>query len=102
MLGRRQSKSLAPAAHRATRCAGTISAAVQPTVHDLFDASVARSWLNSPLSHTLKADVFAATNIAKGFAQLGRLAPERSIPAAVLADAAGFAILSVAKVSAAK
>lgn len=67
-------------------------------MHDLFDGSVARSWLNTPLSNTLEADVFAATNIAKGFAQLGRLAPERSIPASILADAAGFAILSVAKV----
>ena len=71
---------------------------MQPAVHDLFDASVTRSWLNNPLSNTLEADIFAATNIAKGFAQLGALAPERSIPASVLANAAGFAILSVAKV----
>ena len=80
-------------------CAGTISGAVQPAVHDLFDSSVARSWLNNPLSNSLETDIFTATNIAKGFAQLGALAPERSIPASILADAAGFAIFSVAKVT---
>lgn len=79
--------------------AGSISGAVQPAVHDVFDGSVARSWLNSPLSHTLETDIYAATNIAKGFVNIGQLGPERRIPGYILGDAAGFALLSVAKVS---
>ena len=78
---------------------GSISGAVQPAVHDVFDGSVARSWLNSPLGNTLETDIYAATNIAKGFASIGRLGPEQGIPAYILADAAGLALLSVAKVS---
>ena len=78
--------------------AGSISAAVQPAVHDVFDGSVVRSWLNSPLSHTLETDIYAATNIAKGFVSIGQLGPERGIPSYILGSAAGFALLSVAKV----
>ena len=78
--------------------AGTISQAVQPAVHDVTDASALRSWLNPPLGASLAAELYKATNIVRGFAKLGALAPERSIPAAVLDGAAGFAILSVIKV----
>lgn len=38
--------------------AGTIARAVQPPVHDVTDASVLRSWLNSPLSVSLDTDIF--------------------------------------------
>ena len=80
-------------------CAGTIAQAVRPAVHDVTDGSVMRSWLNSPLSNGLEADIYKATNILNSFAQVGYLQPEKGIPAAVLQGAAGFAILSVAKVS---
>ena len=79
--------------------AGTISQAVRPAVHDVTDGSVMRSWLNSPLSNGLESDIYKATNILNSFAQVGSLQPERGVPAAVLQGAAGFAILSVVKVS---
>ena len=82
----------------ALACAGTISQAVQPAVHDVTDASALRSWLNPPLGASLAAELYKATNIVRGFAKLSALAPERSIPAAVLDGAAGLAIMSVAKV----
>ncbi len=78
---------------------GTIAQAVRPAIHDVTDGSVMRSWLNSPLSSGLQSDIYKATNILNSFAQVGYLQPEKGIPAAVLQGAAGFAILSVAKVS---
>lgn len=78
--------------------AGTIAQAVRPAIHDVTDGSVMRSWLNSPLSSGLESDIYKATNILNSFAQVGYLQPEKGIPAAVLQGAAGFAILSVAKV----
>ena len=41
-----------------------------------------------------------ATNIVRSFASVGSRAPDKAIPAAILDGAAGFAILSVAKVCA--
>ena len=82
------------------RPAGTIAQAVRPAIHDVTGGSVMRSWLNSPLSSGLESDIYKATNILHSFAQVGYLQPEKGIPAAVLQGAAGFAILSVAKVSA--
>ena len=82
------------------RPAGTIAQAVRPAIHDVTDGSVMRSWLNSPLSSGLESDIYKATNILNSFAQVGYLQPEKGIPAAVLQGAAGFAILSVAKVTA--
>lgn len=67
-------------------------------MHDVTDGSALRSWLNSPLSSGLKADIYTSANILQSFAQVGRLQPEKGIPAAVLRGAVGFAILSVAKV----
>lgn len=91
--------------HLGERCecppAGTIAQAVRPAIHDVTDGSVMRSWLNSPLSSGLESDIYKATNILNSFAQVGYLQPEKGIPAAVLQGAAGFAILSVAKVIAA-
>ncbi|KAK9857195.1 hypothetical protein WJX84_010172 [Apatococcus fuscideae] len=78
--------------------AGTISEAVRPAVHDVTDASVLRSWLNNPFSMSLAADIYKATNIARSWAAVGSTRPEKAIPPAVLQGAAGFAILSVAKV----
>jgi hypothetical protein len=69
-------------------------------VHDVTDYSAARSWLNSPWTASLEADIYKATNIARCFSEIGRLQPERAVPAAVLRGAAGFAILSTLKVPA--
>ena len=80
--------------------AGTIAQAVQVAVHDVTDGSAPRAWLNNPLSSSLVEDIYKATNITRCFAQIGTLAVEKSVPAAILRDARGFAILSVAKVSA--
>lgn len=132
--------------------AGTIARAVQPPVHDVTDASVLRSWLNSPLGASLEADIFKArgtaqhrghckenqrrpcsacrlmllsakmrscklvqigtsgggctadararsqaTNVIRTFAKAHMMSPDRAIPAAVLREAAGFAILTVMK-----
>jgi len=79
--------------------AGTVSRAVQPAIHDVTDASAIRSWFNPPMTTSLSAELYKAQNIVRQFAQVGVLFPERSIPAAVLDDAAGFAVLSVVKVS---
>ena len=67
-------------------------------MHDVTDASVLRSWVNNPFSRSLAADIYKATNIARSWATVGSLRPEKAIPAAVLQGAAGFAILSVVKV----
>lgn len=71
---------------------------MQPAVHDVTDGSVVRAWLNVPLSSCLDQDIFKATNIVKCFAAVGTLGPERGLPSSVLAGAAGFAIMSTAKV----
>ena len=79
--------------------AGTVSRAVQPAIHDVTDASAIRSWFNPPMTSSLSAELYKAQNIVRQFARVGTLFPERSIPAAVLDGAAGFAVLSVVKVS---
>ena len=81
--------------------AGTISKAVQPAVHDVTDNTCAASWFNSPATASLGADIYKATNIVRAFRAVGKVQPEAGIPAAVLHGAAGFAILSIGKVSAA-
>ena len=78
--------------------AGTISKAVQPAVHDVTDPSAMRSWFNAPLSGSLEGDIYKATNIVRAFARTGTNMPERHIPASILQDAAGFAVLSTVKV----
>ena len=78
--------------------AGTISKAVQPAVHDVTDNTCVQSWFNSPMTAVLGADIYKATNIVRAFRAVGKTAPESGIPAAVLHGAAGFAILSIAKV----
>ncbi len=82
-----------------TCCAGTISQAVQPAVHDVTDATSMRSWFNRPVASSLEADIYKATNIARAFARIGNNPPERHIPSHILRDAAGFAILTTFKVT---
>lgn len=67
-------------------------------MYDVTDASALRSWFNPPLTTSLSLELYKATNIVRGFARVGTLSPEKSIPARVLDGAAGFAILSVVKV----
>ena len=71
---------------------------MQPAIHDVTDASALRSWFNPPLATSLSAELYKAQNVVRQFARVGALFPERSIPAAVLDGAAGFAVLSVVKV----
>ena len=71
---------------------------MQPAIHDVTDASALRSWFNPPLATSLNAELYKAQNVVRQFARVGALFPERSIPAAVLDGAAGFAVLSVVKV----
>lgn len=80
------------------RATGTVSRAVRPAIHDVTDASALRSWFNPPLAASLSDELYKAQNIVAAFARVGALFPERSVPAAVLDGAAGFAVLSVLKV----
>ena len=72
---------------------------MQPAIHDVTDASALRSWFNPPLATSMSAELYKAQNVVRQFARVGALFPERSIPAAVLDGAAGFAVLSVVRVS---
>ena len=67
-------------------------------MHDVTDNTCVQSWFNSPMTGALGADIYKATNIIRAFRAVGKVAPESGIPAAVLHGAAGFAILSIAKV----
>ncbi len=69
-------------------------------MHDVTDASALRSWFNPPMAASLAAELYKATNIVRSFAAVGSRAPDAAVPAAILDGAAGFAILSVAKVRA--
>lgn len=78
--------------------AGHFSKAAQQPVHDVTDWTSMRAWLNNPLTSTLEADIFKCTNILRHFVYSSRLSAERAIPASMLQEAAGFAVLSVLKV----
>ena len=67
-------------------------------MHDVTDNTCVQSWFNSPVTGALGADIYKATNIVRAFRTIGKMAPESGIPASVLHGAAGFAILSIAKV----
>ena len=64
-----------------------------------FLTSVASAALQSVLSLLCQSKQEHCFHILVSYLQVGRLQPERGIPAAVLRGAAGFAILSVFKVS---
>ncbi|XP_002976353.2 uncharacterized protein LOC9648677 isoform X1 [Selaginella moellendorffii] len=74
-----------------------VSHAFQTATHDVTDASCLRSWLNSPLGLSMEHEIYKATNTLRHFLKAGRLAPERTIPATVLKNAKGLAILTVVK-----
>ncbi|KAL0406715.1 UNVERIFIED_CONTAM: LAS seventeen-binding protein 3 [Sesamum latifolium] len=75
-----------------------VSRAAQSPTHDLTDLSTLRSWLNFPWGQSMEYEIYKATNTIQGYSKVGCLAPEKSIPSAVLKQAKGFAILTVAKV----
>lgn len=75
-----------------------ISRAAQLPTHDLTDLSTLRSWLNFPWGQSMEYEIYKATNTIRGYAQVGSLKPERKIPEAILQNAKGLAILTVAKV----
>ncbi|GAB2225807.1 hypothetical protein Droror1_Dr00021574 [Drosera rotundifolia] len=78
-----------------------VSRAAQLPTHDLTDLSTLRSWLNFPWGQSMEYEIYKATNIIRGYNKVGTLSPpERSIPDAILRQAKGLAILTVAKVGA--
>lgn len=75
-----------------------VSRAAQLPTHDLTDLSTLRSWVNFPWGQSMEYEIYKATNTLRGYATVGSLTPEKRIPEAILHDAKGLAILTVAKV----
>lgn len=75
-----------------------VSRASQLPTHDLTDLSTLRSWLNFPWGQSMEYEIYKAANIIRGYSKVGLLRPEKSIPDAILKQAKGLAILTVAKV----
>uniref|UniRef100_A0A5B7B8F2 FYVE-type domain-containing protein n=1 Tax=Davidia involucrata TaxID=16924 RepID=A0A5B7B8F2_DAVIN len=75
-----------------------VSRAAQLPTHDLTDLSTLRSWLNFPWGQSMEYEIYKATNTIRGYNKVGSLTPEKSIPDAILKQAKGLAILTVAKV----
>lgn len=75
-----------------------VSRAAQLPTHDVTDLSTLRSWLNFPWARSMEYEIYKAANTLKGYNKIGALSPEKSIPDAILKQAKGLAILTVAKV----
>ncbi|KAF5204969.1 Sh3 domain-containing ysc84-like protein [Thalictrum thalictroides] len=75
-----------------------ISNAAQAAKHDVSDWTCTRGWLNLPVGLCMEYEIYKSTNTLRNYFQVARLNPEKSIPLAVLKDAKGLAILTVAKV----
>lgn len=75
-----------------------VSRAAQLPTHDLTDLSTLRSWLNVPWGQSMEYEIYKATNTIRGYSKVGSLKPEKSIPDAILKQAKGLAIFTVAKV----
>ncbi|XP_052179128.1 uncharacterized protein LOC127792603 [Diospyros lotus] len=75
-----------------------VSRAAQLPTHDLTDLSTLRSWLNFPWGQSMEYEIYKAANTIRGYNKVGSLTPEKSIPDAILKQAKGLAILTVAKV----
>ncbi|XP_054794327.1 uncharacterized protein LOC129299878 [Prosopis cineraria] len=78
----------------------TISNAVQVAKHDVMDWTCSRGWLNLPIGLCMEHDIYKASNTLRSYCQVARSNPERSIPLAILREAKGLAILTVAKAGA--
>ncbi|CAH9118804.1 unnamed protein product [Cuscuta europaea] len=77
-----------------------ISNAMQAAKHDVTDWTCSRAWLNLPVGFSMEYEIYKSSNSLRSYAQVSRLNPEKSIPAAVLKGARGLAILTVAKAGA--
>ncbi|XVE53107.1 hypothetical protein DITRI_Ditri02bG0177800 [Diplodiscus trichospermus] len=75
-----------------------VSRAAQLPTHDLTDLSTLRSWLNFPWGQSMEYEIYKAANTIHNYNKVGSLKPEKSIPDAILKQAKGLAILTVAKV----
>ncbi|KAL2943303.1 hypothetical protein RDABS01_031651 [Bienertia sinuspersici] len=75
-----------------------VSRASQLPTHDLTDLSTLRSWLNFPWGQSMVYEIYKATNALKSYNKIGATSPEKCIPDAILKQAKGLAILTVAKV----
>ncbi|KAL6999652.1 hypothetical protein U1Q18_000809 [Sarracenia purpurea var. burkii] len=75
-----------------------VSRAAQLPTHDLTDLSTLRSWLNFPWGQSMEYEIYKAANTIRGYNKVGSLSPEKSIPDAILKQAKGLAILTIAKV----
>ncbi|KAJ0241635.1 RING/FYVE/PHD-type zinc finger family protein [Hirschfeldia incana] len=78
----------------------SISNAVQVAKHDVVDWTCARGWLNLPVGLSMEDEIYKASNTLRGYSQVARSDPEKSIPHALLSRAKGLAILTVAKAGA--
>ncbi|GJN40539.1 hypothetical protein PR202_gb29769 [Eleusine coracana subsp. coracana] len=75
-----------------------VSRASQLPTQDVTDLSTLRSWLNFPWAHTMEYEIYKAANSLCTYCKVGRLKPEKAIPDAILKQAKGLAIVTVAKV----
>lgn len=75
-----------------------VSRASQLPTHDLTDLSTLRSWLNFPWGQSMEYEIYKATNTLKSYNKIGAKSPEKCIPDAILKQAKGLAILTVAKI----
>ncbi|XP_015899289.3 uncharacterized protein LOC107432617 isoform X2 [Ziziphus jujuba] len=75
-----------------------VSCAAQLPTKDLTDLSTLRSWLNFPWGQSMEYEIYKATNTIQSYNKVGSLKPENSIPDAILKQAKGLAILTIAKV----
>ncbi|OMO92536.1 Zinc finger, FYVE-type [Corchorus olitorius] len=75
-----------------------VSRAAQLPTQDLTDLSTLRSWLNFPWGQSMEYEIYKAANTIRNYNKVGSLKPEKSIPDAILKQAKGLAILTIAKV----
>ncbi|KAL8140196.1 hypothetical protein V2J09_006217 [Rumex salicifolius] len=75
-----------------------VSRAAQLPTHDLTDLSTLRSWFNFPWGQSMEYEIYKAANIIRCYNKVGLRSPEKAIPEAILKQAKGLAILTVAKV----
>ncbi|TXG66685.1 hypothetical protein EZV62_007960 [Acer yangbiense] len=75
-----------------------VSRAAQLPTHDLTDLSTLRSWLNFPWGQSMEYEIYKVANAIRGYDKVGSLKPEKSIPDAILKQAKGLAVLTIAKV----
>ncbi|CAA7062214.1 unnamed protein product [Microthlaspi erraticum] len=76
-----------------------VSPAAQLPTYDLTDLSTLRSWVNFPWGQSMEYEIYKATNTIRGYiSNVGSSRAERSIPDAILRQAKGLAVITVARV----